>query len=97
MSHNNKVSICIPRMETTTTKEYIQSIFNKLNIGYIERMNEIPLRNDASYKRIIITLNLNDLKPSALKFKQLLEKNEPIKLVHSMPWYWKIVATSPQK
>ena len=91
-------SVCIPRIETTISKEYIFNIFSKLKIGYIERIIEIPLRNDAKHKRIIIKLRWNEMNKTSMNIKTRLEKNETIKVVHDMPWYWKIVPTiMPQK
>ena len=44
MNHKNnlqKISLCIPRIDTKTPKKYIQNVFHTLNIGIIEEMHEI--------------------------------------------------------
>jgi len=87
-------AVCIPRMDITVTKEYIFKIFSKLKIGYIERIIEIPLRNDSKHKRIIIKFRWNEMNPKSKDIKSRLEKNETIKVVHNMPWYWKMVAAT---
>jgi hypothetical protein len=92
-----KHSLCIPRIENSISKEYIFNVFTKLKIGYIEFINEIPLRNDAKHKRVIIKLRWNETNKTAQNMLSRLDKNETIKLVHDMPWYWKVVSTTPQK
>jgi hypothetical protein len=89
-------SLCIPRIETSTPKDYIYKTICNLQVGYIEKLIEIPLRNDASYKRIIIKINWNNTEKST-RLQEILETKGSIKLVHDMPWYWKIVASLPQK
>jgi predicted metal-dependent TIM-barrel fold hydrolase len=89
-------ALCIPRLEKTVNRSYILKTFTKLNIGYIESINEIPLRNDANYKRIIIKVIWNTSTPNSNIMLEHLQNNETVKVVHDMPWYWKVVATSPQ-
>jgi hypothetical protein len=93
----NPISICIPRIDIEQTKEYILEKCKQLDIGKIISMKEIPLRNDNKHKRIIILLLLNEHNSQSVDMYNRLKKNETIKLVYEMPWYWKIVSTSPQK
>ena len=88
-------SICIPRIESTVEKDYIYKTLCNLQIGNIERITEIPLRNDSTHKRILIKLNWNKTNKSK-NMQQLLSSSGSVKLVHDMPWYWKIVPTHPQ-
>jgi hypothetical protein len=88
-------SICIPRVEASITKDYIYKTLCNLQIGKIERITEIPLKNDPTHKRIIIKLNWNKNKNS-INMQNILTTIGSIKLVHDMPWYWKIVTTHPQ-
>lgn len=90
-------SLCIPRIENSITKTYIFNTFAKLKIGKIEAINEIPLRNDTKHKRIIIKILWNETTPNSINMISRLNNNETIKIVHNMPWYWKVVATIPQK
>jgi hypothetical protein len=94
--YNHSISLCIPRMETSVTKEYINEIFKKINIGQILSIREIPLRNDSKHKRVILTIHINS-SPESKYITERLCKNEPINIVHNMPWYWKVVPTHPQK
>ena len=91
------ISICIPRMDSNITKDYIYETFKKLNIGYIISLKEIPLRNDNKHTRVIISLCLNGITEYSNIFNDRITNNESIKIVHDMPWYWKIVPTYPQK
>lgn len=89
-------SICIPRLDINIPKEYIFHTLAKLKIGYIKNITEIPLRNDATQKRIIIKLQWNKHSPKSIQMQEILSQKGCVKLVHSMPWYWKIVPTLPQ-
>jgi hypothetical protein len=88
-------SICIPRVELSVTKDYIYKTLMNLQIGNIEKIIEIPLRNDPTHKRIIIKLNWNK-NSSSLNMQKILRTSGSVKLVYDMPWYWKIVTTYPQ-
>lgn len=86
------LSLCIPRIETTVTKNTILKTFNNLNLGEIEKIKELPLRNDNKHKRVLITLITNDTEDS-LFMKDRIEKHETVKIVYDMPWYWKVQST----
>lgn len=96
MKNMNYTSLCIPRIESTINKEYVLSIFNKLDIGIISRIHEIPLRYNQDFKRIIISIKLNTTEKS-LTVQKLINENKSVKLVHDMPWYWKVVKTESQQ
>jgi len=89
-------SICIPRIESSIPKEYIYNTMAGLRLGKIDKIVEIPLRNEPSFKRIIINLNWNTNEERVRKLKTHLDKIGSIKVVHDMPWYWKVVSTHPQ-
>ena len=81
--------LCIPKMEKGVKIEYIQNIFNRLKIGTIEKIIEIPTRNDPSSKRVQIKIIWNN----TLKSKYIqsrIAQNQPINIVHAEPLYWKI-------
>ena len=89
--------ICIPRISAETNRQYIFNIFCKLKIGHIEKITEIPLRTDPRFKRVILKIKWNMLSPRAIYMQSRLQNNEPLNIVHNMPWYWKIVPSHPQK
>jgi len=86
----NTQSICIPRMENEIKRELIFSVFRKLKIGIIERITEIPLKNDEEHKRVIIKIKWNDTEQSK-NIQTRLINGEPINIVYELPWFWKIV------
>ena len=69
-------SICIPRVDATITSSYIYNKISNLNIGDIERMNEIPLRNDPAYKRVIITMKWDTQSEVAKYIQNKFKKSE---------------------
>jgi hypothetical protein len=83
------LSLCIPRLEVKITKDFITRTFHNLNLGQIEKIKELPLRNDKTHKRIIMSLRINDSENSIF-MRDRIEKNETVKIVYDMPWYWKI-------
>ena len=88
-------SICIPLIDSSISKDYIYQTICSLKIGNIEKITEIPLRNDPTHKRIIIKINWNrNLK--AINLQKTLATTGSIKVVYDMPWYWKVVTTHPQ-
>jgi len=89
-------SICIPRIESSISKDYIYKTLCNLKIGTIERIIEIPLKNDPTHKRIIIKIQWNKANQKSINIQKTLLEAGSIKLVYDMPWYWKIVTTYPQ-
>ena len=83
-------SICIPRVESTMTRNYIEKIIYSMNIGTIERLNEIPLRNDPSHKRVIMKIKWNTKNMKTNEILSNLNDIGSVNLVYDMPWYWKV-------
>jgi hypothetical protein len=88
--------LCIPKIESSITKDFIHKTLLKLKIGYIQNIIEIPLRNNPNYKRIIIKISWNEKDTSSNNIKNMLFEQGSIKIVYDMPWYWKIVIFHPQ-
>ena len=86
-------SICIPRVDISISKDFIYNILSELRIGKIHKIIEIPLRNDFTYKRIIIKIQWNNNEPITQNIKKHLYETGSFKIVYDMPWYWKIVLT----
>lgn len=83
-------SLCIPRMEASVSRDYIYSVFNKLNIGHIDQLNEIPLRNERDFKRVLLRIRLNN-SDTANTVGRFLKEKGYVNIVHDMPWFWKLV------
>jgi hypothetical protein len=85
--------LCIPRIENTIQREFIFKKLCLLNIGYIQKLTEIPLKNNPNYKRILIKIKWNTSQKT-LDLKQKLIAGQTIKFVYQMPWFWKISVIS---
>lgn len=93
IENKHYASLCIPRISTDIPKEFVYNTLKGINIGYITKLTEIPLKNDPSQKRVMIKICYNKNDKSEEIHKQLAE-NGSIKLVYDMPWYWKIVVAN---
>ena len=85
--------LCIPRVNSAISKEYIHNKLCNLNIGTVEKMSEIPLKNDAAYKRIIFKIKWNKNETSQ-RLQECLVANKTFNIVYDMPWFWKVVITN---
>jgi len=83
--------LCIPRVSIDILKETIFNVFCRLNIGYIERITEIPLKSNPDFKRVIIKVKWNPSSDQAKTMYDLILKQEPVFIVYNFPWYWKVV------
>jgi len=91
MSKSNEITdICIRRMESNITRKFIFSIFQRLNIGKVERIIENKLKTNENYKRIILKIKWNNTE-KAVEIKERLYNNEPVNIVYELPWFWKVV------
>lgn len=89
MQHNKtNLAICIPRVDSTIAKQEIFEKIRDLHIGFIEKIIEIPNKNDETSKRVIIKFKTwveNDVSKMILcRFKE----KKDIKIVYNDPWYW---------
>ena len=82
--------ICIPRMESQITRKFIFTIFNRLNIGTVERIIENRLKTNENYKRTILKIRWNNTE-KAVEIRQRLNNNLPVNIVYELPWFWKVV------
>ena len=88
-------SLCIPRVNNTIPKEYIQTKIDKLGLGKKEYIAERPLKNEEDYKRIIIKYKWNYKNEHVENIKKTINELGSLKYVYNMPWYWKICSTRP--
>ena len=84
-------SMCIPRVESSMTMDYIKNKINSLNIGYIRHIREIPLKSDPTHKRILMRFDWKQNNDKSIVLQQQLEEFGSLKVVYNMPWYWKLV------
>ena len=79
-------------MENSISKDYILKTFNKLQIGIIEQISEIPLHNDNKHKRVFIKVRWSEESENARNIITRLFNKETVKIVHNFPWFWRVVA-----
>jgi hypothetical protein len=84
--------ICIPRIDSSISRDTIFKTFCRIKWGYIEKITEIPHKNNAQYKRIIIKLKWNMNLQKNREIHDRLAQDQQVCLVYNMPWYWKIFA-----
>ena len=86
-------SMCIPRVFSNITKERILGIFNDLNIGSIERIDQVFRTNDdgAHFQRVFVHIRWNDDEISNKARTRLLQGKD-IKIIYNDPWFWKVSA-----
>ena len=85
-------NVCIPRMETSISNRFVYQILLKLNIGKINKIVEIPLKNEKDFKRVMITIQWHQYNPRSQFVQKRLCDGKNIKIVYDNPWYWKMVA-----
>jgi len=90
---NYQPSLCIPRVDSSINKTFIFKKMCSLKWGFIEKITEIPLKNDHEQKRIVIKIKWNR-EQEIQEIKQKIKNGEVIKLVYDQyqPWFWKIQA-----
>ena len=87
------MNLCIPRVNATISKDYIYDKLCNLQAINIERIIEIPLKNDPTHKRILLKVQWKNTETSK-KIQDQFHKTNTINYVHDFPWYWKIVPTN---
>ena len=92
-TYQKQMELCIPKVSVNISQKTIFHVFCKLKIGYIVKIIENPLKNDPSYKRIIIRIHWDNTQPLAKEIQEHLKNpNEHMNIVYDMPWYWQIFA-----
>lgn len=89
MQHTKtNLSICIPRVDNTIEKQSIFDSICALRIGFIEKIIEIPLKNDQSGKQVIIKFKTWVENETSAKITSRFNENKNIKIIYNYPWYW---------
>lgn len=98
MNTHNKTTtmetiLCIPRMDSAIARQYIFKTLCKLKWGHVSILNEIPLRNEPTQKRILWRVRWDPCSTDATEYKKRMQSGESVKLVHDVdsPYFWKIV------
>lgn len=83
--------LCIPCLSVDVSKEFIFNTICRLKIGFIQRITEIPLKTNASCKRIIIKIKWNPCNDKAKMIYERILQEHPVFIVYDFPFYWKLV------
>ena len=86
--HTAPLILCIPRVSSSVSHEYIIQTIEQMQIGRVESIQKIPLHNNITYNRLIICIQWDICSPQAQWIYNTLSDNKSIKIVHNMPWYW---------
>lgn len=82
-------TLCIPRILSNITKEYIYDTINHLNLGTIRNIDIIRSKDLSNKAFIHFSKWNNGGNADIVKERLLIGKD--IKIVHNDPWFWKIV------
>jgi hypothetical protein len=88
-THPHIKTVCIPRILSNITKEFIYETINNFNLGTIHRIDIIRNKN-LSNKALIHFSKWNNGGNADIARDRLLNGKD-IKIIYSEPWFWKIV------
>ena len=92
MNNNQEVlSICIPRVSSTTDKKYIKTVFEKI-IGITCKIQIIfvDIKNDERFKRVFVNIKYNSSTNNKINnLRERLDNGKQLKIVYSDPLFWR--------
>lgn len=93
---SNSISLCIPRVDSSYTKEYIRDVFIHCRLGNIDSIDVVPNhKENAKYNRVFV--HYSDMTSEEGYLTRLLNGGS-IKVVYEGPWYWKcMLSRVPRK
>ena len=83
--------LCIPRMETFISTDFIRETIDNHNIGKIKKIIELPHKNNPKFKRVLIHMWLYENSPAANQLRDRFQEKKDVKIMYYFPWFWKIV------
>ena len=94
---NNNPSLCIPRIFDNVNRRDIQTIFDKLDLGKISRIDVIERKTEKgqSYKRVFIHFYNWYTNDNSEFVRNRIISGKDVKIVHNEPWFWKVSAYTP--
>lgn len=96
----NEPSICIPRTFKSTTRKDLYDVFEKLELGAIDRIDMVAKTNERGecYNKVFIHFKVwNKKNPTVQATRDKLLKGEEVKIVYNEPWFWKCSASRVEK
>lgn len=84
----NSTSLCIPRVSMSVKKEYVKSVFDRLDFGKISQIDMVRKRSD-NHQRVFIHFESWNDNMNATRARELLETGKAIKIIYDDLWFWK--------
>jgi hypothetical protein len=90
----NEPSICIPRVFKDVNEDTVRSVFNKLNFGFIRKIEIINKFNQKgeNFKCVFIHFKNWNVNQEINETREKLLSGKDIKIMYNEPWFWKVVA-----
>lgn len=85
------VILCIPRMETIVSNDFLREVIEKHGLGKIKKIIELQHKNNIKYKRVLVHIYLDEKSPSAIQVKERFEQKKDFKIMYNFPHFWKVV------
>ena len=79
-------TLCLPKIDSNTTKKQICNIFNQYNFGFIKKIDLITISQS---KRAFIHYEKWNNSEKNKKIKSYLDDGLDIKIIYDFPWFWK--------
>jgi|LauGreSBDMM110SN_4_FD.fasta_scaffold151342_1 hypothetical protein len=86
---NSVMSLCIPRIKSNITRDYVKKVFDKFSFGKISKIDMV-CKNMEKYQRVFIHFEKWNETDRAVRARQILESGKDIKVVHDGEWFWKV-------
>jgi len=89
---DKNMSICIPRAFENISEARVRSVFEKLDIFTIDRVDVVLRKNEKgdTYKRFFVHIKDWAQTSDAQKAKERLIAGKELKIVYDEPWFWKV-------
>ena len=89
---NGTMSLCIPRAFENISEARVRTVFEKLSIFTIDRVDVVLRKNEKgeSYKRFFVHIKEWKQTSDAQKAKERLIAGKELKIVYDDPWFWKV-------
>jgi hypothetical protein len=85
-----KPSICIPCLDTATSKEEVCSVIERHGFGEVERVDLVANPGGrAPGKRAFIHFVSWDKSPEAREVRSRLLAGDYVNVIHRFPWFWR--------
>ena len=89
---DKNMSLCIPRAFENISEARVRTVFEKLDIFTIDRVDVVLRKNEKgeSYKRFFVHIKEWKQTSDAQKAKERLIAGKELKIVYDDPWFWKV-------